>query len=69
MRHKLEGKQKSGIVPDCSLANEGELGCWHSNLNPFHWDVHLAVLTLQEVMTRCQLLLFFLDAFIAFLNV
>lgn len=35
MQHKLEGKQKSGIVPGCSLANDGELG-WLSTLNPFH---------------------------------
>lgn len=26
MQGKLEGKQKSGIVPRYSLANEGELG-------------------------------------------
>lgn len=68
MQHKLEGKQKSGVVPRCSLANEGEVGCWLSTLNPFHWDVHLAAHTLQGVRSRCQLLFFLISAFPAFLK-
>lgn len=35
VQHKLQGRQKPGIVPRCSLANEGELG-WLSTPDPFH---------------------------------
>lgn len=69
MQQKLEGKQKSGIVPGCSLANERELGCWQLS-EPIPLGCALGCPHLTEVITRCQLLGLFLliNAFPAFLK-